>query len=57
MSLVHVIKQLSEFLENNSVEITDNFVEPSGDNVLEGHHSHDTEVPQPILDGGDPDAH
>ena len=34
----------------------DNFVEPSGVIVLEGHHSHDTEVPQP-LDGGDPEAH
>ena len=57
MNLDHINNQLSELLENNSVEIMDNFDEPSGD-MMEGHHSNDnTEVPQPVLDGGDPDAH
>ena len=57
MNFEHINNQLSELLENNSGKITDNFDEPSGDKVKEGHHSNDTEVPQPVLDGGDPDAH
>ena len=57
MNFEHINNQLSELLENNSGEITDNFDEPSGDIVMEGHHfNDDTEVPQPVLDGGDPDA-
>ena len=57
MSLDNINKQLTELLENNSVEITDTFDEPSGDNTMEGHHSNDdTEVPQPVLDGGNLDA-
>ena len=56
MNFEHLNLQLSELREHNSDEVTDNFDEPSGDN-MEGHHSNDnTEAPLPVLDGGDSDT-